>query len=152
RRRHDTGAASSHPGKCRFHRPATSRWLASIPADISCSARVRSAAPSAQMVVWSAGRHPFDEKLLDVPIRKREPQIPTDRANNNVGFEVPPFKQGAEVCASVSSLSDSRARFLATHPSKLLRPSARSTDPISPGQMHSRDLCESCLSQEVPML
>jgi hypothetical protein len=37
---------------------------------------------------------PFDEQLLDVPIRKREPQIPTDRANNDLGFEVPPFKQG----------------------------------------------------------
>src|SRR6202171_2415677 len=37
---------------------------------------------------------PFHEQFLDVPIRKREPQIPTDRANNDLGFEVPPFKQG----------------------------------------------------------
>ena len=27
------------------------------------------------------------------PIRKREPLIPTDRANNNFGFQVPPFEQ-----------------------------------------------------------
>jgi hypothetical protein len=37
---------------------------------------------------------PFDEQFLDVPIRKREPQIPADGANNDFGFEVPPFKQG----------------------------------------------------------
>jgi hypothetical protein len=36
----------------------------------------------------------FDEQFLDVPIRKREPQLPTHRANNDLGFEVPPFKQG----------------------------------------------------------
>jgi hypothetical protein len=30
---------------------------------------------------------------IDVPIRKREPQIPTDRANNDLGFEAPPFEQ-----------------------------------------------------------
>jgi hypothetical protein len=35
----------------------------------------------------------FYEQFLDVPIRKREPQIPTDRANNDLGFEVPPFEQ-----------------------------------------------------------
>src|SRR5207245_2856224 len=31
----------------------------------------------------------FHEQFLDVPIRKREPQIPTDRANNDLGFKVP---------------------------------------------------------------
>src|SRR5712692_2054073 len=36
----------------------------------------------------------FHAQFLDVPIRQREPQIPTDRANNDLGFEVPPFKQG----------------------------------------------------------
>src|SRR5229473_2823539 len=35
----------------------------------------------------------FHEQFLDVPIRKREPQIPTDRTNNDLGFEVPPLKQ-----------------------------------------------------------
>jgi hypothetical protein len=35
----------------------------------------------------------FHEQFLDVPIRKREPQIPTDRANNDLGFEVPPFER-----------------------------------------------------------
>ena len=35
----------------------------------------------------------FDEQFLDVPIRKREPQIPTDRANNDLGFEVPRLEQ-----------------------------------------------------------
>src|SRR6266478_6314234 len=35
----------------------------------------------------------FQEQFLDVPIRKREPQIPTDCANNDLGFEVPPFEQ-----------------------------------------------------------
>ena len=36
---------------------------------------------------------PLQEQFLDVPIRKREPQIPTDGAKNDLGFEVPPFKQ-----------------------------------------------------------
>jgi len=35
----------------------------------------------------------FHEQFLDIPIRKREPQIPTDRTNNDLGFEVPPFEQ-----------------------------------------------------------
>ena len=43
------------------------------------------------MVSWQT---PFEEQLLDVPIRKREPQIPTDGANDDLGFKVPPFKQG----------------------------------------------------------
>jgi len=34
----------------------------------------------------------FHEQFLDITIRKREPQIPTDRANNDLGFEVPPFE------------------------------------------------------------
>ena len=34
----------------------------------------------------------FHEQLFDVAIRKREPQIPTDRANNDLGFEVPQFE------------------------------------------------------------
>ena len=35
---------------------------------------------------------------------------------------------------------------------QLSRPVARGADPISPGQVHGRDLCESCLGQEVPVL
>src|SRR5215472_224281 len=35
----------------------------------------------------------FDEQFLDVPIGKREPQIPTDRANDELRLEVPPFEQ-----------------------------------------------------------
>jgi hypothetical protein len=35
----------------------------------------------------------FREQFLDVPIRKGEPQIPADRTNNDLGFEVPPFEQ-----------------------------------------------------------
>jgi hypothetical protein len=35
----------------------------------------------------------FHEQFLDVPIGKREPQIPTDRANNDLRFEVPPLEQ-----------------------------------------------------------
>jgi hypothetical protein len=34
----------------------------------------------------------FREQFLDVPIRQREPEIPTDRANNDLRFEVPPFE------------------------------------------------------------
>jgi hypothetical protein len=36
----------------------------------------------------------FQEQLLDIAIGKREPKIPTDGANNDLGFEVPPFEQG----------------------------------------------------------
>jgi len=36
---------------------------------------------------------PLDQKFLDVPIRQREPQIPTHRAKNNLRLEVSPFKQ-----------------------------------------------------------
>jgi hypothetical protein len=39
------------------------------------------------------GEISFQEQLLDIAIGKREPQIPTDRANNDLGFEVPPFEQ-----------------------------------------------------------
>jgi hypothetical protein len=39
----------------------------------------------------------FQEQFLDVPIRKREPQIPTDCANNDLGFEVPPFEHAGRV-------------------------------------------------------
>ena len=35
---------------------------------------------------------------------------------------------------------------------QLSRPVPRGADPISPGQVHGRDLCESCLGQEVPVL
>ena len=35
----------------------------------------------------------FQEQLLDIAIGQREPQIPTDGANNDLGFEVPPFEQ-----------------------------------------------------------
>jgi len=35
----------------------------------------------------------FHEQFFDIPIRKREPQIPADRTNNDLGFEVPPFEQ-----------------------------------------------------------
>src|SRR3989442_586451 len=33
---------------------------------------------------------PLDQKFLDVPIRQREPEIPTHRAKNNLRFEVSP--------------------------------------------------------------
>ena len=35
----------------------------------------------------------FLEQFLDVSIGKREPQIPTNGANNNLGFKVPPYEQ-----------------------------------------------------------
>jgi hypothetical protein len=35
----------------------------------------------------------FQEQLLDIAIGKREPQIPTDGANNDLGFEVPPAEE-----------------------------------------------------------
>jgi len=47
-------------------------------------------APNGGVVSKETSLH---EQFLDVPIRKREPQIPTDRANNDLGFEVPPFEQ-----------------------------------------------------------
>jgi hypothetical protein len=55
----------------------------------------------------------FHEQFLDVPIRKREPQIPTDRANNDVGFEMPPFEQRWRFDHGIHcSLSDSFTPFL----------------------------------------
>ena len=35
----------------------------------------------------------FQEQLLDIAIGQREPQIPTDGANYDLGFEMPPFEQ-----------------------------------------------------------
>ena len=35
----------------------------------------------------------FREQFLDVLIRQPEPQVLADRANNDLGFEVPPFEQ-----------------------------------------------------------
>src|SRR5258707_10550460 len=60
----------------------------------------------------------FQEQFLDVPIRKREPQIPTDRANNDLGFEVPPFEQRWPRFdhGTYCSLSDSFIEFLQHSP------------------------------------
>ena len=60
----------------------------------------------------------FREQFLDVPIRKREPQIPTDCANNDLGFEVPPFEQRRPRFdhRAYCSLSDSFAEFLQHSP------------------------------------
>jgi hypothetical protein len=60
----------------------------------------------------------FQDQFLDVPIGKGEPQIPTDGANNDLGFEVPPFEQcrprfDHEIHCS---LSDSFTQFIATLP------------------------------------
>ena len=60
----------------------------------------------------------FQEQFLDVPIRKREPQIPTNRANNDLGFEVPPFEQrGPRFDHGIyCSLSDSSTKSLQHSP------------------------------------
>jgi hypothetical protein len=56
----------------------------------------------------------FHEQFLDVSIRKREPQIPTDGANNEFRFEVPPFEQRRPRFdhGIRCSLSDSFTQFL----------------------------------------
>jgi hypothetical protein len=69
----------------------------------------------------------FQEQFLDVPIRKREPQIPTDRANNDLGFEVPPFEQRWPRFdhGAYCSLSDSFTEFLQHSRLSALWPSQR---------------------------
>jgi hypothetical protein len=62
--------------------------------------RLRLLRPAAPRIIWQLGGialysapnagvisrdTSFHEQFLDVPIRKREPQIPTNRANNDVG-------------------------------------------------------------------
>jgi hypothetical protein len=61
-----------------------------------------------------SGETSFHKQFLDVLIRKREPQIPTDRANHNLGFEVPPFEQRRPRFnhGIYCSLSDSFTEFL----------------------------------------
>ena len=61
----------------------------------------------------------FHEQFLDVPIRKREPQIPTHRVNNDLGFEMPPFEQRWPRFdhGIFCSLSDSFTELFATQPS-----------------------------------
>src|SRR5260370_18280501 len=61
----------------------------------------------------------FHEQFLDVPIRKREPQIPTHRVNNDPGFEMPPFEQRWPRFdhGIFCSLSDSFTELFATQPS-----------------------------------
>jgi hypothetical protein len=55
----------------------------------------------------------FHDQFLDVPIGKREPQIPTDRANNDLGFELPPFKQGwLQFGHRLAAYQTSRAPFV----------------------------------------
>jgi hypothetical protein len=62
----------------------------------------------------------FHEQFLDVPIRKREPQIPPHPANNDLGFEVPPFEQRWTRFdhGIFCSLSGSFTEFFATQPQK----------------------------------
>jgi hypothetical protein len=45
-----------------------------------------------QVELWFA-KIQRDLFAFNVPIRKREPQIPTDCANNDLGFDVQPFEQ-----------------------------------------------------------
>src|SRR3981081_3674770 len=56
----------------------------------------------------------FHEKFFDLPVRKRKPQIPPDRENNDLGFEVPPLEQRWTRFGIHGSLSDRSRRFCNT--------------------------------------
>jgi hypothetical protein len=86
------------------------------------------------MVRWQT---PFHEQFLDVAIRKRKPQIPTDGANNNLGFEVSPFKQGWPRFGHPSAAYQNRASTFLQH-IRLLQYESGSLSRLSAGTRMSR--------------
>ena len=70
-----------------------------------------------------SGESSFHQQFLDLPIRKREPQLPTHRANNDLGFEVPPLEQRwPRFDHGNCSLADSFTKFLQHIPIRCMIP------------------------------
>ena len=75
--------ASALANVCFVNPPGAVGWFQFPPASLvqfGCVAL--HPAPNGGVISWERA---FQEQFLDVPIRKREPQIPTHRANNDLG-------------------------------------------------------------------